>query len=360
MHRLPSVLMASAVLLGLLGCSKSKFDKFPDAAQAERQLAEKLWADYAQAILDPAFGKDPLLAARFFSRQVLLQVDEAEFVKRLQNFAKRRAALEGIQVKGLKSTPDGLLLVLDSKAGEAGLPVVKEGEAMRFSEITASTGDWNSPAKALPASAAEPSLLSVKVLLRDETADVGERLRAAVALAQSRERGVIVASQKTVQNPVVRLGLGLARVKLDGFDESFLKNFPTDAEGLRALQRADGAIFEEMITKVSNMGAMVEDPPANEVMFRVAAGAPPEMRGRMGRALYDMAELGPHRFANAFKNLVKDPKTDPALAVYADEFRQRKQAPKLEAFLRKFTSSEGGPEEQKLCRSILGWLQKIR
>lgn len=360
MRRFPLVLLTTAHLLCLLGCAKSKYDKFPDATPAERVLAEKLWAEYAQAVLDPAISKDPLGAARFFSRQVLLQADEAEFEKRLQNLAKRRAVLEGIRFKSLKSTPDGLLMVLESKAGEAGLPVIKEGECMRFAEITASTGDWNSPAKALPASTAEPSLLSVKVLLRDETADVGERLRAAVALAQSHERGVIVASQKTVQNPVVRLGLGLARVKLDGFDESFIKNFPTDAEGLRAVQRADGAIFEEMITKISNMGAMVEDPPANEVMFRVAAAAPPEMRERMGRALYEMAELGPHRFANAFKNLVKEPKADPALAAYAEEFRQRKQAPKLEAFLRKFTSSEGGPEEQKLCRAILGWLQKIR
>lgn len=353
-------LLASALLMMLAACSKGKFEQFPEAAPADRALAEKLWADYLGALSDPAFGKDVLVAARFFSRQVLLQSDEADFEKRLQGFARRRSVLEGIQVKSLKNTPDGLLLVLESKAGEVGLPVVKEGETMKFAELAAASGDWTTPAKPLPASAAPPSLLSIKVLLRDETAGVGERLRAAVALAQSRERAVIVASQKTVQNPVVRLGLALARVKLDGSDDSFLKDFPTDAEGLRALQRADSAIFEEMITKLSNMGALVEEPPANEILFRVAAGAPAEMRARLGRALYEMAELGPARFANAFKNLVKDPKSDPALAVYAEEFRQRKQAPKLEAFLKKFSTSEGGPEEQKLCRAILAWLGKIR
>jgi hypothetical protein len=346
------------VCLCLSACARGKFESFPDAAPPDRTLAERLWADYLKVLSDPALARDPLLAARLFSRQVLLQVDEADFQKRLLMFSKRRSALDGTSVKALKNTPDGLVLVIESKAGEVGIPVLKEGDGMRFAEITASTGEWSKPAKALPASASEPSLLSIKVLLRDENADVGERLRAAVALAQSRERAVIVSAQKTVQNPIVRQGLALARVKLDGSDESFLKNFPTDAEGLRAIQRADSAIFEEMLTKLSNMGALVEEPPANEILFRVAAGAPPEMRARMGRALYDMAELGPARFANAFKNLVKDPKTDPALALYAEEFRQKKDAPKLQAFLKKF-AAEGASEEQKLCRSILAWLQKI-
>ncbi len=358
-----SIFVGLSLLALFAGCTKSKYDKLADASEADKKAAVELWNDYLAALGERDIGKDPVKLARFFSGPLLASLSEADFETRIKKCLgrKRAGAFSNVEVVSLKNSANGYFMILESKAGEAAIPLVREKEQMKFSELIASTGDWTSEPKPGPtAMPKDKSLLYILMVLKNEQAPVTDRLKAAVAMAKKQYRRQIIANQKTVSNPIVRLGLGLARIKIDGSDKSFLRNFPTDAAGLEALQRADKDIFEEMLVKLTNMGSMIEDPPANEVLYKVAAGAPDAMRQRMGKALYTLAEAGPARFANAIRNLVKDMSSDKSLLIYLEEVKRRGgKAPKLMRFLKKF-SRIGEPAERELCRKLAKQISKSR
>ena len=345
----------------LTGCPKGKYDDLADAPESDKVAGEKLWTDYMQALGDRNANKNPVVVARFFSQPLMAGTTEGEFKKHISKCLKIRSAgaFKGVDVEALKNGPDSLLLVVDSKAGQAAIPVVKDGDQIRFSELSASTGNWIGEPQPGPSQMPEePSLLYIKMMLQNKEAKVGDRLRATMMLAKTKYRKQIIAHQRKISDPIVRLGLGLARIKIDGSDESFVKNFPTSPGGIAALAQADKKIFDEMVSKLSNLGAMQEDPPANEVLFKVAAAASPQMREQMGKALYNMAELGPHRLANAVRNLSKDLDRDPVLEIYIEEIKRRGgKAPKVFRFLKKF-SRIGESAERKLCKNLLTRIQK--
>lgn len=349
------------LLAGLVsGCPQGKYEEFEDAPAADRTAAEKLWTGYLNKLGSRKAGKNPLELAEFFALPLLAHTDEDTFRQRIKQCLRRRSAgaFEDVEVEAVKTSPGGLLLVVDSKAGQAAIPLTRQGEQLKFAELEASTGDWSREATRGPSEMPDnPSLLYIKVVVQDEHASAGERLRAAVALADSKYRKSIIRLQRTVTDPVVRLGLGLARIKIDGSDASFVRNFPKEAMGISALAQADSAIFEEMISKLTNLGAMQEDPPANEALYRTAGDAPPNLRDRMAKALYDMAEQAPARMANAVRNVASDPASDSTFALYLEEVGRRGQAPKMVRFLKKF-SKIGEPEERKLCKTLLGLIHK--
>ena len=343
-------------------CSKSRYAHLADADSQSGEKARKMWSEYTAALSDPANGTKPLFLARFFDDALLSHTEQKAFEARLKKaFILARSGLfSEAKLKAVKVAEGGLLLVLDSKAGEATVPARAKAEGVLLADLRTATGDWTGEPAFGPSSPAEkPSLLFLLRLLENDDRSLGERLRAAVAMARPEFRSQIVQQMQRQTDPIIRLGLGLARVKIDGWDESFLKNFPVSAEGLNALQNADGEVFDEMMTKLFNMALQVEDPPANEVLFKAAAGAPQQLRARFAAALYELGENGPARFANAVRSLAPDkPQEHPAVKLYLEEFERRGgKAPKLEAFLKKFASI-GEPEEQKLCRVLLGLLKK--
>lgn len=352
------IALLSAVLLS--GCPQGKYGNLSDAPESDLVAGGKLWADYLETLGNRNASKNPVLVARFFARPLIAGTTEEEFEKHVTNCFKKRSAgaFEGVDVEALKNGPDGLLLVVDSKAGQAAIPVVRDGNQILFSELEASTGNWVGEAKPGPANMpGKPSLLYIKMMLENKEAKVGDRLRAALMLAETKYRKQIISYQRTITDPIVKLGLGLARIKIDGSDESFVKNFPTSPGGIAALAQADKKIFDEMVEKLSNLGAMQEDPPANEVLYKAAAAAPPQMREQMGQALYKMSERGPHRLANAVRNLSNDLEKDTALEIYVEEVKRRGgKAPKVFRFLKKF-SRIGEPEERKLCKDLLARIQ---
>jgi hypothetical protein len=356
-----TIFFSLLVAVFLTGCPKGKYDDLADAPESDRVAAEQLWTEYMKAMGSRNASKNPILVAGFFSQPLMAGTTEAEFKKYVSKCLKKRSAgaFKGVDVDGLKNGPDSLLLVVDSKAGQAAIPVVKDGDRIVFSELAASTGNWATEAKPGPDKMPEePSLLYIKMMLNNKQAKVGDRLRAAMMLAKTKYRKQIIAHQRTISDPIVRLGLGLARIKIDGSDESFVKNFPTSPGGIAALVQADKKIFDEMIAKLANLGAMQEDPPANEVLYKVAGSAPTGMREQMGKALYTMAELGPHRLANAVRNLSKDMDRDPVLEIYIEEVKRRGgKAPKVFRFLKKF-SRIGESEERKLCKNLLARIKK--
>jgi hypothetical protein len=265
MRRAVWITLLSAVLL--TGCPKGKYNDLSDAPDSDKVAAETLWADYMKALGDRDAGKNPVLVARYFSRPLIARTTEEEFGTRISKCLKKRSAgaFQGVEVDALKNGAGSLLLVVDSKAGQAAIPVVKEGDQIRFSELEASTGTWTGEAQPGPTGMpGEPSLLYIKMMLENKEAQVGERLRAAMMLSKTKYRDQIISHQRTITDPIVRLGLGLARIKIDGSDESFVKNFPTSPGGVAALVQADGKIFDEMIEKLSNLGAMQEDPPPGQ------------------------------------------------------------------------------------------------
>lgn len=356
-----SVLFTLVIAVFLAGCPKGKYDDLPDAPESDRVAAEQLWTEYLKSLGNRNASKNPILVAGFFSQPLMAVTTEEEFKKHVTKCLKKRSAgaFEGVEVAALKNGPDSLLLVVDSKAGQAAIPVVKDGDRIVFSELSASTGNWAGETKPGPSNMPEePSLLYIKMMLENKQAKVGDRLRAAVMLSKTKYRKQIISHQRSISDPIVRLGLGLARIKIDGSDESFVKNFPTTPGGIAALAQADKKIFDEMIDKLANLGAMQEDPPANEVLYKVAGAAPTGMREQMGKALYTMAELGPHRLANAVRNLAKDMDKDTALEIYIEEVKRRGgKAPKVFRFLKKF-SNIGEPEERKLCKNLLARIKK--
>ncbi|MBW1810053.1 MAG: hypothetical protein JRJ87_17785 [Deltaproteobacteria bacterium] len=351
------------VVVLIAGCSSSKFSDLQDTSEAEKTQAKDLWQSYLKQLGSRSVSKDPILIASHFSKALIASTDEATFIKKIKKCLGRRSAgaFANVKIEALKNGPEGLLLIVDSKAGEAAIPLINERNKLKFAELRASTGEWNVAAKHGPSKMpAETSLLYIKMMLVDKQAPIGDRLRAAVDLADVKYRKVIIASQRSVENPIVRLGLGLARIKIDGSDESFIKNFPTSSAGISALAQADNKIFDEMVSKLSNMGAMVEDPPANEILYKVVAAAPAAMRQQMGQAIYKMAELSPGRLANAIRNLSKDIEKDPVLQIYLEEVkRQGGKAPKVMKFLKKF-SRIGEFAERKLCKSLLSLISKAK
>ncbi len=354
---------AISTCLLLSGCPGGKYADLKDAPAAGMEAGKTLWAEYVKALADKKLNEQPELLASFFSRPLIAGIEVDGFAKQVKAARRKRSTglFDTAKVEALKQAPDGLLLVIDSKAGQVGVPVVEEGGRMKFASVEAACGEWTREAKRGPTSMPqEPSLLYIKMVMADDEAPAGERLRAAVGLAQKRYRHEIIKAQRTIKSRIVRLGLGLARIKIDGSDESFARNFPTDPTGLTALSKADAAIFEEMIVKLTNMGSMIEDPPVNETLYKVAAGAPEVMQARIGKALYDMAEAGPRRFANAVFSVSKDMDNDKALAVYFAEVKRRGgKAPKVIKFLKKFAREGEGPE-RKLCKDILAQFKKHR
>ncbi len=353
--------LMAAILFG--ACSEGKYDSLPLAPDADRNLAAQMWSTYLQDLGKADTDANPIRVARYFSAPLLARTSLKEFGKNIRKARSRQKTgiLTKVKVVALRTHPDGPMLIVDSPAGETALPLRREHETYRFAEWRIATGDFTAEPKFGPAQMpAEISLLYIKARLANESIPLGPRLRATHLLAQPKYRKEIIKYQRQVQDPLVRLGLGLARVKIDGFDESFIKNFPSQAENLSRLAKADPQIFEEMLAKLSNLGAKVEDPPANETMFRVAKGAPEEMKARMGKALYDMAEMSPPRFANAVMHLGADALQDPAVKIYLEEAKRRGgKAPKLEKFLRKF-SRIGEPEEKSICRKLHTALKKNR
>jgi hypothetical protein len=359
MRRTLGIAWIALVGAGWAGCEQSEYAELKDAPAAELEQARALWTEYLQLLGQKETDQRPELLARLFARPLVARTEPQAFADKMDAARrKNRAGLLGAaEIVGLKLAADGPVLVLDSKAGEAGLPLAREDEQFRFADLDAASGLWTrKPAHAPGAMPDEPSLLYIRMLLADERAPVAQRLRAAVGLAQGKYRQEIMRAKQRVTDPIVRLGLGLARIKIDGSDEGFVKEFPTKAEGLLALRAADQAIFEEMLVKLTNMGAMVVDPPVNETLYRAAAGAPAALRARLGRALYDMAEASPERFANAVFNRSRGAAADapdPALEAYFAEVARRSgKAPKVLSFLRKFARIGEGPERE-LCRRLL-------
>ncbi len=338
------------------GCASGPHDGLADAPAEQLRAAEALWQSYRTALGDDAQAKEPLALARFFSRPLLATTDPAEFTKRIAAARKMKSTglLDSVRVRALKASPGGPLLLLESKAGEGAIPILEEGGQLRFHDLAAASGDWKAGPRPAPAAVpAEPSLLYLEATVLDERAPAADRLHAAMALAKKEHRGSLVRLRSRVSAPVVRLGLGLALTKVDGLDEAFIRDFPASADGLAALRTADAALFEEMVTKLSNLASSIEEPPANERLFQVAAAAPADMQALFGKALFDMAELNPTRFANAVRNQVKDMDRDAALGLYFQELARRgARGTKVEAFLRKF-AGQGEPEERKLCRDLL-------
>ncbi|HSA24825.1 MAG TPA: hypothetical protein P5076_25415, partial [Myxococcota bacterium] len=273
--------------LGLLlcaGCSGGKFDKLADAPADKLKAAQALWQDYRTALGDEKSAKEPLALARFFSRPMLAATAPEEFAKRVAAARKMKSTglLDSIRITALKAAPEGLLLLLESKAGEAAIPLAEESGQLAFDDLAAASGDWTAgPRRAAAALPAEPSLLYLEATIVDERLPLGERLKAAMGLARKETRGTLVKVRAKVSQPVVRLGLGLALTKVDGLDETFIREFPTQADGLQAVRAADAALFEEMVTKLSNLASSIEEPPANEKLFQAAAAAataPAEVR----------------------------------------------------------------------------------
>ena len=357
------VLCAPLLCLFVAACPGGKYADLPDAPAENLAAAQSLWKAYTKVLGDKKIAKQPELVARFFSKPLVASLEPKAFAKQIKAAKRKHSAglFASVKIEAVKVAPDGPLVVIDSKAGEAAIPVVAEDGEFRFAALEAACGDWTQAAKRGPSQMPkQPSLLYIKMLLANEKEDVGDRLRAAVGLAETRYRKEIIKAKKTVEHPIVKLGLGLARVKIDGSDESFVRGFPNSKDGLLALQKADAQIFEEMLAKLTNLGSMVEDPPANEALFKVAAGAPDAMRARMGKALYDMAEASPQRFANAVFTLAKDMENDPALAAYFAEVKNRGgKAPKVKKFLKTFSREGEGPERQ-LCKNILKQFSKHR
>jgi hypothetical protein len=114
------------------------------------------------------------------------------------------------------------------------------------------------------------------------------------------------------------------------------------------------------VTKLSNLASSIEEPPANEKLFQVAAAAPAELQALFGKAVFEMGELNPTRFANAVRAQVKDIAQDPVLGLYFAELTRRgAKDTKVEAFLRKF-AGQGEPEEKALCRDLLARFPRVR
>ncbi len=348
--------MALLFLTGI-GCTKSRWADIPDAPADVAGKARELWQQYSHALAEKDSGSRPVKLARFFSNSLLGSTEPKEFESRIQRalMLLKNGAFAGAEPLSVKTVPEGLLLVLDTKGGEAAIPLVEEGGAVRFSELQASCGEWAGEPKFGPTKKPDrPSLLYIRRIIEGGDSTISEKLRATLEFARPEMRRALLEQMRREQDAIVRLGLGLARVKLDGWDESFLRNFPTSPEGLAALQAADGDIFEEMMVKLTNQAAQVEDPPANEVLFKAATAAPEQLKRRFAAALYDMGEAGPIRLANAVRNLAGENMAQhPAVKLYLEELERRGgKAPKLQAFLRKFASI-GEAEERKLCRALL-------
>ena len=147
-----TIWISLVLALLLTGCPKGKYDDLVDAPESDRVAAQQLWADYMKALGNRNASKDPILVAGFFSQPLMAGTTEAEFKKQVTKCLGKRSAgaFNGVDVEALKNGPDSLLLVVDSKAGQAAIPVVKDGDRIVFSEMDASTGNWTGEAKPGP------------------------------------------------------------------------------------------------------------------------------------------------------------------------------------------------------------------
>lgn len=354
-------LLCCLLVVPVVACQKHRWAELPAAPKSQLQAARALWQGYLKALSGRAGSRQPLQLARFFADPLLARTAPKQFAASIAQALSKNAAgaFAGVEVSELKQAPEGLLLIVDSRAGEAAIPLRRQRGRLVFANLAGACGDWTGPPRFGPQQMPDkPSLLYLKRYLDDPRAPLELRYRAAVSLSRPEFRKEIIEYQRRESNALVRLGLGLARVRLDGWDESFLRGFPTEADKLLKLQSLDGSIFEEMLVKLTNMAAVVENPPANEVLFKAARAAPPQLASRLGKALYDFAEAGPARFANAVHVLVGgEPDVDPALKLYLLYYRSRgRQAPKLTAFLKKFSRSGAGPV-RILCHRLLAWLK---
>ena len=272
------LLLCWLLLLPVAACQKHQWAELPSAPESQLRDARAFWQKYLQALSTRATARQPLELARFFSDSLLASTTSKQFSTGMGKALRKNGAgaFAGVKVIDLKTVPEGLLMIVDSRAGVAALPLRRQRQQLVFASLAAACGDWSGqPRFATDKMPDKPSLLYLRRYLDDSQAPLELRYRAAVALSRPEFRKVIIGYQRRESNALVRLGLGLARVRIDGWDESFLRGFPTQTDKLVELQNLDGDIFEEMLVKLTNMAAMVENPPANEVLFKVARAAPP-------------------------------------------------------------------------------------
>jgi hypothetical protein len=346
----------------MTACPEGKYASLTDASPADQKAVEKTWQSYLSDLsaFDENNDKKVYNVAKYFMGSLLANTSVEDFKNQLKAGARRAraGAFEKMEVKAVKVKENGFLLVVAAKIGEGVVPIISEDDQIKLANLKAAVGEWkDEPTFVSDQMPKESSLLFIKSVLENDNAKINQKLAAAVALAKTKYRQEIINYQKSLTDPIVLLGLGLARIKIDGYDKSFILKFPVDSKGLTALSEADPRIFSEMMSNLSSLAADVEDPPANEVLFKVAAAAPKSIKPMGAEALYKMAEKRPVRFANAVRNLESSGIVDKVLEIYRDEIkRQGGKAPKMKSFLKKF-AKEGEAEERKLCRQLLKQIQ---
>ena len=222
------------------------------------------------------------------------------------------------------------------------------------------TGDFNQKPKPVTAGMPkEPSLLYLEMQVLDEQAPLADRLRSAVAMGKKKYRRNVGKYIRVVRQPFVRLGLGLAKARIEGWSDVFINNFPTEPDRMSKLAALDGKVFDDMVVSLGQHGANLIDPPANEVLYKITASAPDDLKPKFAKALYDMGELNPTTFLDAvhhagFKNLAEDKTLQ---AYFAVAKVQQGKAPKVRRFLKKCARA-GEPEARKMCRAILAQFNK--
>ncbi|RME23750.1 MAG: hypothetical protein D6806_10715 [Deltaproteobacteria bacterium] len=355
-----TVILACLASAGICSCSKDPFDNLPEAKEMQ-EAAFSGWRRYLEALERLPAGREHVYSlARWFADCVLSRTEERYFGRRVEKARRllKTGVMGDVKPRALRRHPSGYLLIVDTAGGYGAIPMVEQGRTVLFANLDAATGGWRAkPEFCSPRMPEKPALLYMIRYLDDTTASRKRRFDAALGLSRAEFRQQIVKYQNRESDPLVRLALGLARVRIDGWDASFLNGFPADSEKLDELKALDENVFEEMLVKLTNQAAMVEQPPANEILFRVAASAGGQMAERMGRAIYDFAEAAPARFAATVNDVVSGPyERHPALTrMKAYMKKEGKNAPKLRRFL-KGCQRHGEPQARVLCRQLLQWL----
>jgi len=266
--------------VGLLGGCQGKYERLPKASERDKEaLTERYRALIQEAkTLKPEEGMNLL---HHFSEATLTAMQPAEFQAAASKFIADAAAgkLDAVKIAGAREPGKVRLLLIELPASKGAIPFVQTADGWKIDDIAVAFGDHAKELNLkgnMPASPAS-SLASV-AMLQNPQATSGDKVRAALALAGTKDQATAEKfAGKEKKGSWAKAALLYAAWKSGAACEPFAEAMPVVGEALDELYEDDSEAFRKLIAGLTECASTSASHGAAVAVYKgchaVAAGA---------------------------------------------------------------------------------------
>ena len=266
--------------LGLLAGCQGKYERLPAASERDREaLSERFRALIQEAkTLKPEEGMSLL---HHFSAASLTAMQPAEFSAASSKFITGAAGgtLDAIKIAGAREPGKVRLLLVELPAGKGAIPFVQTGDGWKIDDVGVAFGDITKEINlkgAMPVS--PPSALASVAMLQNPQATTGDKVRAALALAEAKDQATAEKfAAKEKKGSWGKAALLYAAWKSGAACEPFGEAMPVSGEALDELYDDDSDAFRKLLAGLVECASTSSSPSAALAVYKgchgVSAGA---------------------------------------------------------------------------------------